>query len=168
MIESAAVAVYAGLLIYAAASDVSSLTIPNWISVALAAVYPIAALAASAPLAAIGLHIGFGFAMLVVGFLLFQFNIFGGGDAKIMAAASVWTGTAAFLPFLFWTAAAGGLMALGLLAARHFIPQAETNPPFVNRLLAKQNGIPYGVALMIGGLCAAPHLPILFHPLTLP
>ncbi|MBY0564182.1 MAG: prepilin peptidase [Hyphomonadaceae bacterium] len=168
MIESAAVAAYAGLLIYAAASDVTSLTIPNWLSIALAGLYPIAALASGAPLAAVGLHLGFGIAILVIGFALFQFNVLGGGDAKIIAAASVWTGLAAFLPFIFWTAVAGGLIALALVLARHFVTQAETNPAFVNRLLAKQNGIPYGVAIMVGGLCAVPQLPILSHTLTLP
>ena len=168
MIESAAVALYAGLLIYAAASDVRSLTIPNWVSIALAALYPIVALLAGSPLASIGAHLGFGSAILVVGFALFQFNVLGGGDAKIMAAASVWTGLTAFLPFVFWTALAGGLMALSLLLARQFIPQTQSNPAFINRLLAKQNGIPYGVAIMVGGLCAAPHLPLLSQTLTLP
>jgi len=44
-------------------------------------------------------------------------------------------------------------------AARQFVKQAETNPPFVNHLLQKQSGIPYGVAIMAGGLLAIPSLP---------
>jgi prepilin peptidase CpaA len=99
---------------------------------------------------------------------LFQANVIGGGDAKFVAATAVWTGFTAFLPFLFWMAVSGGVMALALLAARQFLSQAETNPPFVNRLLKEQNGIPYGVAIMIGGLVSAPAIPILSSVLTLP
>jgi len=151
-------AAFGGLLIYAALSDIARLIIPNWVSIAMAAAFPVFALAAGLPFGDIALHIGFGFAILVVGFGLFSVNIFGGGDAKLLAAAAVWTGTGAFLPFIYWTVIAGGLMALALLAARQFVKQPETYPPFVNHLLKKQNGIPYGVAIMAGGLMALPSL----------
>jgi prepilin peptidase CpaA len=150
---------FAGLLIYAACSDIARLIIPNWVSIALAAIFPAVALAAGQPLSQIGLHILFACAVLAVGFFLFAANILGGGDAKLFAAAAMWTGFNAFFPFLFWTVVAGGVMALVLIAARQFVPRTETNPSFVNHLLQKQNGIPYGVAIMAGGLMAIPALP---------
>jgi len=159
MVELLALTAFAALLVYAACSDVASLTIPNWLSIAMAALFVPAAFAIGMPLLDLGMHLLFGFGVLTVGFFLFQANIIGGGDAKLLAAVSVWTGIGAFAPFILWTAAAGGVMALALLAARQFIPQAETNPPFVNRLLKQQNGIPYGVAIMAGGLMAIPYLP---------
>jgi prepilin peptidase CpaA len=159
MLSILALAAFAGLLIYAACSDIARMIIPNWVSVALSAAFPVAALAAGMPLGEIGMHVLFGAAVLAVGFFLFAANIFGGGDAKVLAAAAVWTGFGAFWPFIFWTVAAGGIMAIALLAARQFVKQAETNPPFVNHLLQKQNGIPYGVAIMCGGLMAIPSLP---------
>lgn len=168
MIDLIALGLYAGLLLYAAFSDVKSLTIPNWLSIALVAIFPLAALASGAPLATIGLHLAFGFGVLIVGFVLFQLNILGGGDAKLLAAAAVWTGLVAFKPFILGAALTGGLLALALLAARQFIPQAETYPGFVNRLLKKQEGIPYGVAILGGGLMALPELPFNFIALTLP
>lgn len=168
MLELVALAVFAGLLIYAAGSDVTSYTIPNWVSLALAGAFPVFALALGMPLGQIGVQVLFGVAILLVGFFLFQAKVFGGGDAKLIAAAAIWTGPAAFIPLIFWTAAAGGVMALAMLAARQFIPQTETNPGFVNRLLMRQNGIPYGLAILAGGLMAIPTLPILTHPLTLP
>lgn len=158
MVDLLALTAFAGLLIYAAYSDIARLTIPNWVSMALTALFVAAALVVGMPLAEIGLHLAFGAAMLVGGFLLFQGAIIGGGDAKLLAAAAVWTGFAAFAPFLFWTAAAGGVVALSLLAARRFIKQTETNPAFVNRLLERQSGVPYGVAIMTGGLMALPAL----------
>jgi prepilin peptidase CpaA len=168
MIELVALALYAGLLIYAAGSDIASLTIPNWLSIALAALFPAAALAYGMELRGIGLHVLFALGVLAAGFVLFQFNILGGGDAKLIAATSAWAGLQGFIPFLFWTAIAGGMLALALVGARHFLKQTETNPPFVNQLLKQQNGIPYGVAIMIGGLAAAPSIPILSSALTMP
>lgn len=159
MVSILALSVFAGLLIYAACSDIARMIIPNWVSIALAAAFPPAALMLGLPLAEVGMHLLFGAAVLAVGFFLFAANIFGGGDAKLLAAAAVWTGFNGFLPFIFWTALAGGALALLLLASRQFVKQAETNPPFVNHLLQKQNGIPYGVAIMCGGLIAIPSLP---------
>ncbi len=167
MFEMIALAAFAGLVVYAACSDMARLIIPNWVSIALAAIFPIAALIAGAPLMSIGLHLLFGFGVLALGFVLFQFNIIGGGDAKLLAAVSIWTGMTAFMPFIFWTAIAGGVMALALLTARQLLP-VGTYPAFVDHLLKKQNGIPYGVAIMVGALMAIPFLPYLSSPLTLP
>ncbi len=168
MLDLIALAIFAGLLVYAAASDIASLTIPNWVSIALAAAFPVAALASGESLPEIGLHLLFGFAILAAGFALFQMNILGGGDAKLFAAVAVWTGLAAFRPFILGAALVGGLLALALVAARQFIPQTETYPAFVNQLLKKQNGIPYGVAILGGGLLALTRLPFAEGILTLP
>ncbi|MGQ0532583.1 MAG: A24 family peptidase [Caulobacteraceae bacterium] len=167
MFELLALAAFAGLLIYAACSDMARLMIPNWVSIALVAMYPVAALIVGAPLMDVGMHVLFGLGVLAIGFVLFQFNIIGGGDAKLLAAVSVWTGLTAAIPFIAWTAIAGGVMAMGLLTARQLVP-AGSYPGFVDHLLKKQNGIPYGVAIMIGALLAIPSLPYLSSALTLP
>jgi len=158
MFDILAIAAFAGLLIYAASSDIARYIIPNWVSIALVAIFPAAALAHGMAWGEIGMHVVFGAAVLAIGFFLFAANIFGGGDAKLLAAASVWTGFTAFTPFILWTAVAGGLMAAALLAARQFVRATDTMPSFVNHLLQKQNGIPYGVAIMAGGLMAIPSL----------
>jgi len=168
MLELLAIAAFAGLLIYAACSDVARLLIPNWVSIAMVAAFVAFALIVRMPLAEFGLHMAFGFGALVVGYFLFAANVIGGGDAKLFAAAAAWTGFVAFIPFLFGTVLAGGVLALFLLAMRQFVAQAETNPPFVNRLLTGQSGIPYGVAIMAGGLMAIPSIPFLSTSLTMP
>ena len=106
MLEVFALVVFAGLLVYAACTDVASLTIPNWVSIALAGVFPLAALAVGMPLSEIGMHYLFGAAILAIGFFLFAANIFGGGDAKLIAAAAVWTGFQGFFALLLlgWSA----------------------------------------------------------------
>src|SRR6185295_3126025 len=117
MLELLALAIFAGLLVYAACTDVMSLTIHYW----------------------------FGFGLLAVGFFLFQANVIGGGDAKLLAGAAVWTGFTAFAPFIFWTAMAGGVVALALLYARKWFIPTPARPEFVNRLLTPKSGVPYGV-----------------------
>jgi|CXWL01.1.fsa_nt_gi prepilin peptidase CpaA len=168
MLEILALGAFSGLLIFAAGSDVATMTIPNWVSLALAGLFPVAALATGLPLSTIGLHLLFGTAMLALGFLLFQINVFGGGDAKLIAAAAVWTGFAAFGQFALWTALAGGLMAVALVITRWRVKPAETRPAFINRLLKLRGGVPYGVAIMTGGLMALGALPFTASALTLP
>lgn len=168
MLETLPLAIFAAFLIVAACSDVATMTIPNWVSIALAALYPVVALAAAQPLAEIGWHLLFGFVVLLVGFLMFQVDMMGGGDAKLIAAAAIWTGAPAFLPFLMWTMVAGGVLALILLVARKAVKPEDTRPAFVNRLLKPRGGIPYGVAIMTGGLMALHALPLAGASLTLP
>lgn len=171
MIEALALAVYAGLLIYAACSDVASLTIPNWVSIALTGAFVAASLATGVPLQTIGAQLLFGVAVLAVGFFLFAANVLGGGDAKLLAAAAVWTGFPGFPALMLGTAVAGGVLALALLAGRALFKEvvaATPHPTFVTRLLTPRSGVPYGVAIMAGGLLAIPSLPIALTSLTLP
>ena len=168
MLDILALSVFAGCLIYAAASDIASLTIPNWLSIALAAAFPPIAFAHGMAPGDIGLHMAFGVAVLAVGFFLFAANIIGGGDAKLLAAAAAWTGFTGFPTFIVWTAVAGGVLALGLLGARALVKQAEAQPAFVSRLLKHKGGVPYGVAIMAGGLMSLTALPFGFAALTMP
>lgn len=168
MLEFLPLAVFAAMLIAAACSDVATMTIPNWMSIVLAALFPIVALISGMPLAQIGLHLLFGAAVLAIGFLLFQVGLLGGGDAKLIAAAAVWTGLGAFATFALWTMLAGGLLAIVLLALRSRMKPADERPAFVNRLLKPRGGVPYGVAIMAGGLGALTALPFAASALTLP
>jgi prepilin peptidase CpaA len=168
MLEILPLAAFVALLLIAAGSDVATMTIPNWVSIALAAAFPVAALITGMPLQAIGLHLLFGFLVLAIGFLMFQVGLMGGGDAKLIAAGAVWTGFGAFLPFALGTVVTGGVIALLLLMVRSRVKPAEARPAFVNRLLKPRGGVPYGVAIMVGGLAALSALPFPTHALTLP
>lgn len=168
MIEQLPLLTFVGLLAIAAGSDVARMTIPNWVSLALTGLFPLAALASGFSLGAIGLHLAFGAGVLAVCYLLFQAKILGGGDAKLIAATAVWTGLAAFGVFALWTALAGGALALLLLIARWRLKPAETRPAFVNRLLKVRGGVPYGVAIMAGGLMALQASPLADLALTIP
>lgn len=139
----------------AAISDVRTMTISNRLTLALAAAFVPVALLLQLPLAGWGLHLGLGLAGLVIGILLFALRLMGGGDAKLIAAASLWLGFQGFVAFLTYTALAGGALTLGLLLARKaFAPYAAGLPAPLSRHLEAKGDIPYGVAICAGGLLA--------------
>ena len=164
MLEILASGTFLGLLIWAAGCDIARMEIPNRISVLMAALYLPLALALGAAPTAIALHYAIGAGALIICYGLFQLNVFGGGDAKILAAAMVWTGLGAAIPFLYWTALAGGLLSLTLIIARRTVSPSPAHPAFLSRLLNREIGAPYVVAIAAGGLAALPHLPILNLP----
>ena len=156
--EIAFTAAFVSLALIAAGTDIARMTIPNWVSLAFIGLYPIAALACGERLGVIGGHFIFAGVILAVCFGMFALNILGGGDAKVIPAVALWTGASAFFPFLLGMTLAGGALALFLLGARSVFAPAEGQPDFVNRLLSKQRGAPYAVAIAVGVVMAAPHL----------
>lgn len=162
LVASAFLVIFALLVIVAALKDVTSFTIPNWISLALVAAFYPAALAAGAPLAVIGTCTLVGVAALVAGMAMFALNWIGGGDAKLLAATALWLGWPAILPFLLATALVGGGLALILLRMRSASvrPLMERGPPWVARLATSPDA-PYGLAIAIGALLTLPKSPLL-------
>lgn len=154
------VLVFLGLVLFAAGSDIASMLIPNWVSIALAAVFPIAAMSAGMSWPEIGLHALVGVVVFIAGFVLFSFGVLGGGDVKVIAGVSVWTGLSALSPFAFWTTVAGGVLGLVVLLTRRRLAPADGRPAFFNRLLTPTNGIPYAVAIAVGAIASLPAQPV--------
>ncbi len=153
---------FPALVIVAAFKDATSFTIPNWISLALIAAFAPAALVSGQPLEAIGAHLGVGAAALVAGMVMFAFRWIGGGDAKLFAAAGLWLGWPAALPFVAVTAVAGGGLAVMLLALRSMWLRryAANGPAWVARLATPEEAVPYGLAIAVGALTAFPQSPL--------
>ncbi|WP_269714709.1 A24 family peptidase [Caulobacter sp. NIBR2454] len=154
-----AVLVFPILLVVGGLKDLTSFTIPNWISLALVAAFPLAAILCGVSWAAAGLAVLVGMAALVMGMGMFALGWIGGGDAKLMAAAALWLGWPAIAPFMLVTALAGGGLAVGLLALRSPMlrPLALGRAAWVDRLADPTAGAPYGVAICVGALAAFPH-----------
>lgn len=149
------------LVIWAALSDAVSMTIPNRLTLLLAAAFAPAALACGLAPAGWALALGTGAAALVLGVAMFAFGWVGGGDAKLFAACGLWLGAAAAVPFLLWTALVGGALAALLLLGRRgaeFLP--GFGPAWLRRLLSRGEGVPYGVAIAAGALAAFPQSPV--------
>ena len=137
------------LLVWAAAVDILTRAIPNSVVLLLAGAFGLFAGTAGMSVAQIVVHVVCACAVLTFGFLLFSRSLMGGGDAKLLAAASLWFGFENLLPFLAATALAGGVLSLACLAfsaARVGLGQ-ET-------VIARN--VPYGAAIAAGGLAVLP------------
>jgi prepilin peptidase CpaA len=158
LLQIALLLVFPVLVVTGGLRDLSSYTIPNWISVALVAAFVPTAFALGTPLEGVGLHLAVGVAGLVIGMVMFALGWVGGGDAKLFAASALWLGWPATASFLFYTGLAGGGLALALLALRSnwVRPFVLAGPPWFTKLAEPGGGAPYGVAIAVGALCAYP------------
>ena len=144
-------------MIVAGAGDALSMRIPNWLVVLLAACFFPLALLTAMPLAILGLHLLVGLGLFILGFALFSFGVFGGGDAKLLAAAGLWLGWPDLLPFVVLTALAGGALAAVVGAWSMFNVNSEAHDGLLFRRLGKiKPNVPYGYAFAIGALLAFP------------
>ena len=158
IVKLALLLLFAPLVIIAGMKDISSFTIPNWISIALAGAFLPAALVSDMSLADMGISLAIGVGVLAVGAGMFAMGWIGGGDAKLMAGAMLWLGLTGAAPFALFTALAGGGLALTLLALRSawVRPFTATGPAWVGRLATPGEAAPYGVAIAVGALAAFP------------
>jgi len=150
--------VFPALVIVAGLKDVTSFTIPNWISGLLVLVFFIVAPTIGLPIQAIGMHSALGVAALVAGVAMFAAGWIGGGDAKLFAAAGLWLGPEAAALFILVTALAGGLLAVTLVQLRTNWMRGvlPAGPAWVERLREPKGDAPYGVAIAAGALAAFP------------
>jgi len=156
ILSAAVVLAFPALLLTAAASDALTFRIPNWISLALLAAFPLAAFATGMSWGAVGLCVAVGAAALVLGMIMWMLKWIGGGDAKVFAAAALWMGWPAVGVFAIGTMIAGGALALLLYGFRSaaFRPLVMLGPPWMVRLAEPKEGVPYGVAISLGGIIA--------------
>ncbi len=159
-INLACIGLFGATLIWAAASDMMSLKIPNRTVLTILALFPIyisSAGPSSWSLAALGGSLLVAAIIFAVGFIMFAFNLFGGGDVKMLAAVALWAGPSHIVMLLLGTALIGGFLALALasplrLLLPYLAAATNTNTDF-ERLMSQP--IPYGVAIAAGGLLVA-------------
>lgn len=158
--------VFPALMAYAACSDLLTMRISNKISIALVLGFLGIALFAGLPFDRIGLHFVTGVIVLTVAFAFFAFGWIGGGDAKLVAATSLWFGYPLVLPYLVYAAALGGALTLIiLLARRRALPPQLITVTWIERLHNRTTGVPYGIALAAAGLLIFPQATV-FQLLT--
>jgi len=158
ILAAALILVLPAILLAAAVKDATSFTIPNWMSLILLAVFPLAGLAVGLPPQVLLAHAGAGAAALVLGLALFAFRLLGGGDAKLFAAVALWMGWEAAAPFLVGTLLAGGALSVGLILLRAPLlrPYVLSGPAWFVRLAEPKEAVPYGLAIAAGALLAFP------------
>lgn len=150
------IAIFAGCLLAASWTDLTSMTIPNGISLILLAgffvVYPFIWQGWSD----FGLHLLIAVGCFAIVVPMFFIGLMGGGDAKLMIATSVWWGISDLIPYLFYTVLAGGVLALVLILGRKFLPGHILSVDWLYRLMKDEKKMPYGLALAFGGFMTLP------------
>ncbi len=142
---------FAALCIFAAAAvtDIRTRRIPNSLVLVLAAL-GLLRLGVDLWTGSTGAEVGLDLALAAVVFLggtaIFAVGLMGGGDVKLVAAASVWFGTAGTIDFLIATVLAGGVLACVFLVRRG--ARRMAGGPSVNAA----DSLPYGVAIALGGI----------------
>ena len=157
MLDIPVLVVFPALMAYAAFSDLFTMTIANWISVALLAAFVGISLLAGLPATTILLHLACGASVLAITFALFAFGQVGGGDAKFAATTAVWLGFEHLAEYGLIASLLGGVLTLGLLGFRRLpLPSWAQGRAWIDRLHDRKVGAPYGIALAITGVLLYP------------
>src|SRR5204863_2413680 len=157
ILDLARLLLFPALITFAAATDLLTMTISNRVSLALAAAFLVLAVASGMGAYDILMHVGAGAIVLAIAFACFAIGQVGGGDAKIAAAAALWFGFAHLMNYLLYASLFGGALTLLLLQFRQWpLPYALAGQTWLIRLHAKENRVPYGIALAIGALMIYP------------
>jgi prepilin peptidase CpaA len=149
---SAIWAAFTVLFLLAAISDARTYRLPNWISLALVALFVVAAAISGQPIASFWPHLAVGVTVLAVGYGLYALTGMGAGDAKLGAAAAMWAGFSGLYAWAFALALAMSLLALALIVARRALPAGETPRP---KIFQKGAPVPLGVAISLAAIAAS-------------
>lgn len=150
------VVIFTSTMIMAAFKDASTMTIPNWISLALILGFFIIIPFVWPGLSEFGIHILVGLIFFLVGFAMFAFGWLGGGDAKLMAATALWWQWSDAILYVLYTTIFGFILAIILLIGRRFIPVRILTAPWAYKMFKDEKKMPYGLALAAGALCTLP------------
>lgn len=134
--------------------DLHTRRLPNAAVAGFAALYFVDAALTKCTVASLAAHAVAGTLSLTLAGLIFRFGWLGGGDVKLAAAVFLWAGPESWTVFVI-VSLCGLFVALTVLTAA-----AMTRIPVlaavVRRLdwIAPSRGVPYGVALALGGIIA--------------
>jgi prepilin peptidase CpaA len=147
---------FPALMVFAASSDLMTMTISNRLSLALAGGFFLLSIVTGMSLAAIGVHLGAAALVLVFAFGFFAQGWIGGGDAKLAAATALWFGFGFLLDYLVYAALFGAALTLLLILFRKLpLPGVLARQNWILRLHEKV-GVPYGIALAAAALLIYP------------
>jgi prepilin peptidase CpaA len=147
-----------GLFAAAAYGDVRARCIPNEIALGVGALGLLRMILAGDASAAL-YTLGAATVVFAAVFLLFRFDLVGGGDVKLLAAAALLIGYHDLLGFLFLMSLCGAVISLAVFTADKLgplrrpslrpatLPVPEKSPGTPERL-----SVPYGVAIAAAGI----------------
>jgi prepilin peptidase CpaA len=157
MLQATMLLLFPALMVFAAFSDLFTMTISNIVSIILAVSFFLLAALFGLSLADIGMHIACGFGVLALTFFFFTRGWVGGGDAKLASGTALWLGFDHLLDYGLYAALMGGALTLAILVLRKWpLPSMLSARQWILRLHDRASGVPYGIALAIAGLILYP------------
>ena len=161
ILQSFALCLFTAVMAVAAYEDFRRLTIPNLLPVLLCAAWPLYVAAVPGAGGILG-ALGCALAVFLGGAVLFERGWLGGGDVKLLSAATLWAGAPQTLALLVLTGILGGVLALVLLSpiGGRIAPASRPSsglPGGAGELSAAPASpipVPYGVAIAAAGLIA--------------
>jgi prepilin peptidase CpaA len=168
MVEAAIFVIFPLCLAMAAFSDILTMKIPNRVPIVLAVSFFVVAPLSGMDLVTFGWSIAAAIMVFAGCFALFAFNVMGGGDAKILSAATLWYGfNIDLVAFLGLTGIYGGFLALIVLMIRANENVLLISPvPIPMHFFNARAGIPYGVAIGTAAFSTFPESDIFIHALA--
>jgi len=157
LIDVTRLLLFPALMVFAASSDLLTMTISNRLSLALAGSFFLLTIVIGMSLPAIGMHLAAAALVLAVCFGFFSMGWMGGGDAKLAAVTALWFGFDYLLDYLIYAALFGGALTLLLIQFRKLpLPEALARQSWILRLHETGGGVPYGIALAAAALTVYP------------
>ena len=161
MLPTIALFVFPVLMAYAASSDLLTMRIANWLVILVALAYVGLALLAGVSWNEMGMAAAAAAIVLAVAFAFFAFGWIGGGDAKLVAATTLWVGFGLMLQYLIYAALLGGALTLIILWFRRYpLPAWLSKHAWLDRLHNPKTGVPYGITLAAAALLVYPETSI--------
>lgn len=168
MLEALIFVVFPFCMLFAAISDMLSMTIANRVSIILVVTFAVVAPLTGMAWSDFAWHLAAGVLVLSITFALFAMGGMGGGDAKLMAATAVFMGFGfQLVQYVVVSAFLGGVLTVALLLYRNSPLAVYTNRNMFMRHFADESvGIPYAIALGAGGLMTYPDSPLMIWALA--
>jgi prepilin peptidase CpaA len=160
LIDAARLLIFPAMMVFAASSDLFTMTISNRIAIILVVGFFGLALVSGMSVHDVVSHVGAAFAVLAVTFVFFARGWIGGGDAKLAAATALWLGFDHLMPYLLYASLFGGVLTLIMIRFRLMpLPAVLAEQEWVKRLHRLDGGVPYGIALAAAALLVYPDTP---------
>jgi len=158
--DAARLLIFPAMMVFAASSDLFTMTISNRVSLILVAGFFAMAFVSGMNPHDVMTHVGAAFTVLAVTFVFFARGWIGGGDAKLAAATALWLGFDHLMPYLLYATIFGGVLTLLMIRFRLMpLPSMLADQEWVKRLHRLDGGVPYGIALAAAALLIYPDTP---------
>lgn len=142
------------LMLTTAIMDLTTMTIPNSLNLALLGLFLLFAVLMQISPGQVMAALGIGALGLVIAGSLYALGVMGGGDVKFIACVLPWFGfSQAAAAFAIWSVLFGGALCVALLMLRAFpMPAFVARQDWIMRLHQHGGGVPYGIAMAAAGM----------------